>query len=263
MPDFEREKYLHKIRAEAWDAFMQRYSSTGDAGQIFAAAAEVYERELRTHLDIDEASDRDYTDELRAVSEARDIAYEMLSQLVSGPEREDVLRIVAKLDEVLGPDLVREADPTGQVLRPLAYEERERLLDAIPDGPLSPEHERAARGILDSVEQLIEAQGGKRPTKIIILEDEVGPILAKAREHKRDATAERLSDYLTQLGVNPDETFEGDTRTTAQILADVALDSGPIEVGGSEHVAVVRLVAALMTRQTESAEPAWGEGRPV
>lgn len=251
MPDFEREKYLHKIRAEAWDAFMQRYSSTGDAGQIFAVAAEVYERELRTRMSQAACTDEFY----EAIGRARDNAHQMLAdEPMLTARRYGLQSIIDELDKVLGPDLVREADPTGQVLRPLAYEERKRLLDAIPDGPLSPEHEQAARDILDSVEQLIEARGGERSAKIIILEDEMAPILAKAREHKRDATAERLSDYLTQLGVNPDETFEGDTRTTAQILADVALDSGPIEVGGPEHVVAVRLVAALMTRQAGTRE---------
>lgn len=46
MADFDREKHLHELRAEAWRTFMEAYARTADAGQIFAAAAEIYEREL-------------------------------------------------------------------------------------------------------------------------------------------------------------------------------------------------------------------------
>ena len=149
MSDVEQETYLHKTRTEAWDAFMKRYSSTGDAGQIFAAAAEVYERELRVHLDVDEASDRDYAAEIRSISIARDIAHEILDEL--DPERPMAGRLrtlIAELGKVLGPDLVREADPTGTVLKALPYEQRKAMLDAIPEGPGSPEHERVARQMM-------------------------------------------------------------------------------------------------------------------
>lgn len=225
MSDVEQETYLHKTRAEAWDAFMKRYSSTGDAGQIFAAAAEVYERELRVHLDVDEASDRDYAAELRAVSEARDLAYEVLDEL--DPERPmaaRLRRLITQLDKLLGPDLVREADPTGTVLKSLPYEQRKRMLDAIDSGP-----------------KVIEVP---EPLELHRLD--------------RDEVAERLSDYLTQLGIDPDETFEGDPRTTAQILADVALAEGSVavEVGSPEHQAAERVTVAQMAAE----DVARGEG---
>lgn len=148
MTDFEHEKQLHELRAQAWDAFMKAYARTADAGQIFAAVAEVYEGELRTGFSIDEASDRDYADEIRDISRARDLAYE---ELDSAPS-DRLQSIIAELDKVLGPDLVREADPTGKFLKSLPFEERKRILDAIDSG-----------------------------SKVIFVEDEMGPILDKAR----------------------------------------------------------------------------------
>lgn len=175
MSDFEQETYLRETRAEAWDAFMKAYSSTGDAGQIFAAAAEVYERELRVHLDVDEASDRDYAAELRSLTRARDHVHQMIDAATFGtPEHLALQMILSDLESVLGPDLVREADPTGTVLTSLPYEQRKRMLDALPDGPLDPEHERAAREMLGVAQKVIEERGGQQPPFIplLIVEDQ-------------------------------------------------------------------------------------------
>jgi hypothetical protein len=239
MSDVERETYLHGIRAEAWDAIMKAYSSTGDAGQIFAAVAEVYERELRKAAEQRAAAEEGHAAIFNGAFDARVVAYEMLDQLSSPcPEREDVQRIIAELDKVLGPDFVREADPTGKTLKSLPFAERKRMLDAF-----------------DSAQKMIDERGTGQPPLILIVEDEVGPLLAASRKRgvhvvsERDAAAERMSDYLTQLGVDPDETFEGDSRTTAQILADVALSAGgPVEVGSPEHQASERLTVALMAK---------------
>lgn len=158
MSDAELEMRLRAIRAEAWAAILAAH---GDPSQVFAAAAEVYERELRLHASVDAASDADWEKEVRAISKARDIAYEMLDQLVNFcPERTDVERIIAELDKVLGPDLVREADPTGQVLKSLPFDERKRMLDA-----------------LDMVQDVVDERGSGQPPLILILEDEMGPIL--------------------------------------------------------------------------------------
>lgn len=164
MSDFERETYLRETRAEAWDAFMKAYSSTGDAGQIFAAAAEVYERELRGRLDVDEASDRDYAADLRSLTQARTNVQQMIDKAEFGtPEHFGLQMILADLEAVLGPDLVREVDPTGTVLTALPYEQRKRMLNALPDGPLDPEHERAAREMLGL---------GRTPGVFVVTEEE-------------------------------------------------------------------------------------------
>jgi hypothetical protein len=148
MADFEREDYLRKIKAEAWDAY--RLSLGRTQTQAFSVAVHPFERELRVLLAANEASDRDYADEMRAISTARDIAHEVLDEL--DPDRPMAARLhslVVELDKVLGPDLVREADPTGKVLKSLPYDERKAMLDAIPDGPLevgSPEHDAFCMG---------------------------------------------------------------------------------------------------------------------
>jgi hypothetical protein len=248
MSDVERESYLHRVQAEAWTAIMKAYSSTGDAGQIFAAVAEVYERELRKAAEQRAVAEQGHAAIFNGAFDTRVVAYEMLDQLSSPcPEREDVQRIIAELDSVLGPDLLREADPSGEILKPLPLAERKRMLDT-----------------LDSVQKVIDERGSGQPPLIVIVEDEFPALLeAAARKRgvhvvtERDAAAERMSDYLTQLGVDPDETFEGDSRTTAQILADAALAAdGPVEVGSPEHQASERLTVALMAK----GDVARGEG---
>lgn len=155
MTEFERETYLREIMAEAWEAY--RLSLGKTQTQAFSVAVHPYERELRVLLSADAASDRDYMDEMRAVSTARDIAHEVLDEL--DPDRPMAVRLralVAELNKVLGPDLVREADPTGKALKSLPYEERKAMLDAIPDGPLDAEHERAAREMLGAAKMAAE-----------------------------------------------------------------------------------------------------------
>lgn len=235
MSDVERETYLHRIRAEAWKALI---AAKGDPAQVFAAAAEVYERELREHFD---ASDADFAGDFEHLARARTNVRQMIDAASFGtPEHYGLQMILSDLDAVLGPDLLREADPTGEILKPLPLAERKRMLDA-----------------LDMVQKVVDERGGGQPPYIVIVEDEMGPILEEAAMRKRgvrvvterDAAAERMSDYLTQLGVDPDETFEGDARTTAQILADVALSAGgPVEVGSPEHQASERLTVALMAK---------------
>lgn len=206
------EEDFRDLRAEAWVEYIYPRVAVANLAEPpigcgFIRAARVYERELAALTSANEVSDHDYADEMRAVSEARDIAYEMLSQLVSGPEREDVLRIVAKLDEVLGADLVREADPTGEVLQPLPFEQRRRMLEA-----------------LDSAQKVAQERDAGQPPLILVMEDEGHLLLDEVRRRRqRDAAAERMSDYLMQLGVDPNESFEGDPRTTAQFLADAAM----------------------------------------
>jgi hypothetical protein len=183
MSDVERETYLHAVRAEAWTAIMKAYSSTGDAGQIFAAVAEVYDRELRVHLAVDEASDRDYAEDVRSLTRARKNVQQMIDKATFGTaEHYGLQMILSDLEAVLGPDLVREADPTGTVLKSLPYEQRKRMLDALPDGPLDPEHERAAREMLGAVQKVIEERGGGHPPFIVIVEDETGPLLRERDE---------------------------------------------------------------------------------
>jgi hypothetical protein len=255
MSDVERETYLHAVRAEAWAAIL---AAKGDPGQVFAAAAEVYERELRDAIEGRVEAEKGHASIFSGAFDARIVAYEMLDQLSSPcPEREDVQRIIAELDKVIGPDFVREADPTGKVLKSLPYEQRKQMLDA-----------------LDMVQQVVDERGGKQPPLILIVEDEVGPLMEAAAMRKRgvhvvterdamaepvnlrpftrDEVAERLSDYLTQLGIDPDEIFEGDPRTTAQILADVALaadGSMAVEVGSPEHRVAERVHVAEMSAQ--------------
>lgn len=135
MTDEEQQRYLDAVRAEAWTEHIYPRVAVGSRTEpapsgCFARTSAVYERELRSKLDERAAVARGAANIFQAVSQARDVAYEMLDQLVSGPEREDVLRIVAELDKVLGPDLVREADPTGKVLKSLPFDERKRILDA-------------------------------------------------------------------------------------------------------------------------------------
>jgi hypothetical protein len=247
MSDVERETYLRRIRNKAWQAIL---AASGTPEQVFAAAAEVYERELRDATEGRVEAEKGHAVIFRGAFDARVVAYEMLDQLSSPcPEREDVQRIIAELDKVIGPDFVREADPTGKTLKSLPFAERKRMLDA-----------------LDAVQKMVDERGGKQPPLIVIVEDEVGPLMEAARQARskgvhvvseRDAMAERMSDYLTQLGVDPDETFEGDSRTTAQILADVALAAdGPVEVGSPEHQASERMIVAQMAK----GDVARGEG---
>jgi hypothetical protein len=225
--DVERETYLRGIRRRAWQAIL---AASGTPEQVFAAAAEVYERELLSRMSLEGTAEF-----LGLIADVRDAVYRARDTVGNDPA-DDYARlggIIDSLDSVLGPDLLREADPTGEILKPLSLAERKRALD-----------------VLDSVQKVIDERGGGQPPYIVIVEDETGPLLEAAKKRReRDAAAERMSDYLTQLGVDPDETFEGDTRTTAQILADVALKpDGPVEVGSPEHQASERLIVAQMAK---------------
>lgn len=214
-----QEKRLHELRAKAWEAFRQGLVSGADAPQLFARASEVYERELSDRIDADQASDRDYADDVRSLTRARTNVQQMIdSQKFGAAEHYGLQMVLADLNAVLGPDLLREADPTGKVLKALPFEERKRMLDAIDSG-----------------------------TKAIEVLEPVN-----LRPLSRDEVAERLSDYLTQLGIDPDETFEGDVRTTAQILVDVALatdGSVAVQVGSPEHQVAERVHVAEMSTQ--------------
>jgi hypothetical protein len=243
--------YLDDVRAEAWSEHVYPRPAVDELAAppldgAFSRVARVYERELRRTAEERSMTVRVADESLQAASRARDTAYQMLDwEPGFTPERYGLQVIIAELDKVLGPDLVREADPTGKVLKPLPFTERKRMLDA--------------------VQKMIDERGGEQGSSrtILIVEDEVGPILKKAQEMRtrgvteRNAAAERMSDYLTQLGVNPHETFEGDSRTTAQILADAALaGDGPVEVGSPEHQASERLIVAQMAK----GDVARGEG---
>jgi hypothetical protein len=147
MPEFEQEKYLRETMAEAWEAYRLSLGLTHT--QAFSAAAAVYERELRAQLSADDASDRDYAEEIRSISRARSNVQQMIDAAEFGTaEHYGLQMILSDLNAVLGPDLVREADPTGEVLKALPYEQRKAMLDAIPEGPGSPEHERVARQMM-------------------------------------------------------------------------------------------------------------------
>jgi hypothetical protein len=166
------ESYLDDVRAEAWSEHVYPRPAVDALAAppldgAFSRVARVYERELRRTAEERTTTVRVADESLQAASKARDVAYEMLDQLVSGPEREDVLRIIAELDKVLGPDLVREADPTGEVLKPLPFDERKRILDA-----------------LDMVQQVVDARGGGQPPYIVIVEDEFPAILKQARKQR-------------------------------------------------------------------------------
>jgi hypothetical protein len=183
MPEFEHEKHLHGLRAEAWDAFRAMLGRPHT--QAFAAAADVYERELRALLSADAESDRDYVDEMQHLTRARKNVQQMIDAIPFGTaEHYGLQMILADLNAVLGPDLLREADPTGEVLKELPFEERRRMLDAIPDGPLDPEHERAAREMLGAAQRMIEERGGEQPPFIVIVLDEAGPLFEKARKQR-------------------------------------------------------------------------------
>jgi hypothetical protein len=177
MTEEEREtlrvqRYLDAVRAEAWSEHLYPRTAVGEFAEPpldsgFVRTVAVYERELRDKMELGDAIVLGSSKTLRVMSEARDIAYEMLDQLSSPcPEREDVQRIIAKLDEVLGPDLVREADPGGLVLKPLSSDER--------------------RKILDRVQKMAEERGAQ-PSTIIIVEDEMGPILERVRQRRQEA----------------------------------------------------------------------------
>lgn len=139
---------LRELRVEALYAFRRAAITTQDAGQAFAGGAEVYERELRKATEERVMTVRVADESLQAASKARDIAYELrFREPDESTAREELDRLIAELDKVLGPDLVREADPTGEVLKPLPYEDRKRMLDALdkaglpeprPRGPRAP-----------------------------------------------------------------------------------------------------------------------------
>lgn len=123
------EFYMRGLRSRAWAEFIYPRSDILDPTQAFARAVKVYEDELEHERALTAQLSSSY---LRVMSQARDVAYEMLDQLVNPcPEREDTLRIIAELDKVLGPDLVREADPTGTVLKPLPHADRKAMLDTL------------------------------------------------------------------------------------------------------------------------------------
>jgi hypothetical protein len=166
-------KYLDDVQAEAWSEHIYPRPAVGSLAAppmdgAFIRAARVYERELRRTAEERTTTVRVADESLQAASKARDVAYEMLEQLINPcPEREDVLRIIAELNKVLGPDLVREADPTGKVLKPLPFDERKRVLDA-----------------LDMVQQVVDERGGGQPPYIVIVEDEFPAILEQARKQR-------------------------------------------------------------------------------
>jgi hypothetical protein len=248
------ESYLDDVRAEAWGEHVYPRPAIDELAApplngAFSRVSRVYERELRQTAKERVMTVRVADESIQAASKARDTAYQLLDKMPFGTraQRYGLQTIIAELDKVLGPDLVREADSTGKALKALPFEERKRMLDA-----------------LDSVQKVIDERGGGQPPMILVVEDEFPAILETAARKRgvhvvteRDAAAERMSDYLTQLGVDPDETFEGDSRTTAQILADVALSAdGPVEVGSPEHQASERLTVALMAKS----DVARGEG---
>lgn len=177
------ERYLDAIHAEAWSEHIYPRAAVDKLAEppltgTFARTSRVYERELIKQLDERAAVAQGASKIFEAVSRARDIAYEMLDQLVNPcPERTDVERIVAELDKILGPDLVREADPTGKVLKPLPYDERKRILEAMIDSSPKPEYVEAVRW----ARELAEARGTGEPPLILVVEDEMGPLLEKAR----------------------------------------------------------------------------------
>lgn len=175
MPDFEREKYLQSIRAEAWEAFRQALVSGADVRQLFAHAAEVYERELRNPMALAGAEEF-----FRTINEARDILRKSLDRDLSWDQslRKLLARAATELDAVL----VREIDPTGQALKPLPFDERKRLLDTWTAGPSTSEGEKRARQMLETVQRLIKERGAEQPPAIIVMEDEAGPIFEKARQ---------------------------------------------------------------------------------
>jgi hypothetical protein len=139
---------LRALRVEALYAFRRAAITTQDAGQAFAGGAEVYERELRKATEGRVMTVTVADEGLQAASRARDTAYQMLDREPDfTPESYGLQVIIAELDKVLGPDLVREADPTGKVLKPLPYEDRKRMLAALdkaglpeprPRGPRAP-----------------------------------------------------------------------------------------------------------------------------
>jgi hypothetical protein len=166
-------EYLDDVQAEAWSEHIYPRPAVGSLAAppmdgAFIRAARVYERELRRTAEERTTTVRVADESLQAASKARDVAYEMLEQLINPcPEREDVLRIIAELDKVLGPDLVRAADPTGEMLRPVPFEDRKRILD-----------------VLDRVQDVVDARGGGQPPYIVIVEDEFPAILEQARKQR-------------------------------------------------------------------------------
>lgn len=167
----EHEQYLRALGAEAWNALID---ATGDPGQVFAAVVEVYERELRAHHDADQTSDRDYADEIQTISRARTNVQQMVDAATFGTsEHYGLQMILADLNEVLGPDLLREADPTGEALKQLPLAERKRMLDA-----------------LDSVQKVIDERGSGQPPLIVIVEDEMSPIMERARQLREEGPLE-------------------------------------------------------------------------
>lgn len=175
------EEGFRDLRAEAWSEFIYPRTAVANLAEPpvdcgFIRAARVYERELAAVISANADSDRDYADELRVISEARLNAYQMLDALPPDdltPERYGLTQIINLLDKVLGPDLVREADPTGQVLKSLPYERRKRMLDA-----------------LDSAQKLAKEHDGEPPQLILIVEDEMGPILEKAKQLREQTRGE-------------------------------------------------------------------------
>jgi hypothetical protein len=153
----EFEERLLATRTEAYAAFSKAVEDRRPLPQIFAIGAEAYEAELRLTASTTEAADRDFAEDMRALDRVRANAQQMNDAATVGtPEHFGLQMILADLDKVLGPDLVREADPSGEVLKSLPYDERKRMLAAF---------DREDTG-----------------QAIIVMVDECGPLLERARQ---------------------------------------------------------------------------------
>lgn len=152
------------LRAEAWSEYIYPRTAVANLAEPpvdcgFIRAAHVYERELAAVISANAMSDSDYVDEMRVVSEARLNVQQMLDALPPDDltaERYGLTQIINLLDQVLGPDLVREADPTGQVLKPLPFDERKQMLDALDAGDRGP---RVAGYFIDEAAKIWRPQG--------------------------------------------------------------------------------------------------------
>lgn len=174
------ESYLDDVRTEAWSEHVYPRPAVDELAAppldgAFSRVARVYERELRRTAEERVMTVRVADESLQAASKARDIAYELrFREPDESTAREELDRLIAELDKVLGPDLVREADPTGEVLKPLPFEERKRMLDSMIDSPVRPDYVRAVQNALE----LAEARGDRQPPTIIIVEDEASKLMA-------------------------------------------------------------------------------------
>lgn len=156
--DEDHERYLCGLKHQAWAEFNHPRVNFVDPPQAFARAAKVYEDELTRKTDHDIVMAKGAGVWLHAMTEARDTAHQMLDKHTElDADCYSLQRIIAALDSVLGPDLVREADPTGTVLKPLSHADRKALLDALD-----------------------EADRRSHPKMIMIVEDEASQLLGEA-----------------------------------------------------------------------------------